>query len=72
MPDFGSYHDLQKRMIQRVLAAKVDEQILGIVQAKYEEELAQRNIVLSRPERKRLFQQVLKAVLTDMISKLEE
>ncbi len=72
LPDFGPYHNLQKRMIQRILATKVSDQILGIVQAKYEEELAQRNIVLSRPERKRLFQQVVKAVLNDILSKLSD
>jgi hypothetical protein len=70
MPDFGPYNDIEKRMIQRVMAAKLDEKILAIVQTKYEEELDKRNIVLSRPERKRLFHQVLKAVLTDMLSKL--
>jgi hypothetical protein len=70
LPDFGSYEDLQKRMIQRILAAKLDEKILAIVQTKYEEELDHRSIILSRPERKRLFQQVLKAVLNDMLGKL--
>ncbi|MFZ5905497.1 MAG: hypothetical protein ACOYZ8_18305 [Chloroflexota bacterium] len=57
-------------MIQRILAAKVDDQILRIMQTKYEEELAQRQIVLSRPERKRLFQQVWKAILTGILAKL--
>jgi hypothetical protein len=70
IPDFGPYHDLQKRMIQRLLAAKVDDQILRIMQTKYEEELAQRQVVLSRPERKRLFQRVWKAILTDLLAKL--
>ncbi len=72
IPDFGPYNDLENRMIQRLLAVKVDEQIIGIVQAKYEEELVQRNIVLSRPERKRLFQQVSKAVLASVLAKLDE
>lgn len=70
IPDFGPYHDLQKKMIQGVLAAKVDEQILGILQARYEKELGEGNVMLSRPERTRLFQQVVKAVLTDMLAKL--
>jgi hypothetical protein len=70
IPDFGPYQDLQKRMIQRLLAEKVDDQILRIMQTKYEEELAQRQVVLSRPERKRLFQRVWKAILTDILAKL--
>ena len=72
LPDFGSYHDLLKKMIQRFMDAKLDEQILGLFQAKYEEELNQRNIYLSRPERNRLYKQVVKAVLNDMISRLGE
>ena len=72
LPDFGSYHDLLKKMTQRFMDAHLDEQILGLFQAKYEEELNQRNIYLSRPERNRLYKQVVKAVLNDMISKLGE
>ena len=70
LPDFGSYEDLLKKITQRFLGAHLDEQIMGIFQAKYEEELNQRNIHLSRPERNRLYKQVVKAVLNDMISKL--
>ena len=72
LPDFGSYHDLLKKMTQRLMDAHLDEQILGLFQTKYEEELNQRNIYLSRPERNRLYKQVVKAVLNDMLSKLEE
>ena len=70
LPDFGSYEDIQKRMIQRARAANLDEKILDILRTKYEEELAQRNIMLSRPERNRLFRDIVKAVLTDMLAKL--
>ena len=70
LPDFGSYQDLLKKMTQRIMDAKLDEQFLRLFQTKYDEELNQRNIYLSRPERNRLYKQVLKAVLTDMLSKL--
>ncbi|MEW5940235.1 MAG: hypothetical protein AB1750_11270 [Chloroflexota bacterium] len=70
IPDFGSYEEIEKKMIQRVRAAKLDETILAHLQKKYEEELAQRNVMLSRPERNRLFQQVVKAVLNDVLGKL--
>ena len=72
LPDFGSYQDLLKKMTQRIMDAKLDEQFLRLYQAKYEEELAARNIMLSRPERNRLYKQILKAVLNDMLSKLGE
>ena len=72
LPDFGSYQDLLKKMTQRIMDAKLDEQFLRLFQTKYEEELAARNIMLSRPERNRLYKQILKAVLNDMLSKLGE
>jgi hypothetical protein len=70
MPDFGSYEDIQKKMIQRVRQANLDEKILDILRTKYEEELAQRNIMLSRPDRNRLFRDVVKATLNDVLTKL--
>ena len=70
LPDFGSYEDIQKKMIQRVREANLDERILALLQTKYEEELAQRNIMLSRPERNRLFRDIAKAVLDDVLTKL--
>ncbi len=72
IPEFGSYDEIEKKMLQHVRAAKLDEKILTIVQAKYEEELAQRNIILSRPKRKRLYKVVVKAVLDDVLGKLGE
>jgi hypothetical protein len=72
LPDFGSYEDIQKKMIQRVREANLDEKILDILKAKFEEELAQRNIMLGRPERNRLFRDVAKSVLEDVLGKLGE
>ena len=51
--------------------AKVDNQILEIMQRVFEKELDQQKVVLSRPERVRLFRQVTKAVLTDLLAKLD-
>ena len=68
----GSYHDLLKRMTHQVQQNKVDDQILIILQQVFEKELGKENIVLSRPERVRLFRQVTKAVLTDMLGKLND
>ena len=67
----GFYVNLQKRMLQRVQSAKVDDQIFEVVQRAYEKALDEENIVLSRPERKRLLSQILKLVLEDMIKKLD-
>ena len=66
----GSYVDLLKRMTQHVQQAKVEDQILEMVQQVVERELAQQKIVLSSPERVRLFRQITKVVLTDLLTKI--
>ena len=70
--DSGSYVNLQKRMLQKVQSAKVNDQIFEIVQKAFENAMKAENIVLSRPERKRLLSQILKLVLDDMINKLDD
>ena len=66
----GSYDDLLKLMTRRVQQNKVDNQILEILQQVFEKEFGKENIVLSHPERIRLFQQVTKAILTDVLGKI--
>lgn len=68
----GSYTNLQKRMLQRVRTARVNDQILELVQKAYENALNEENIVLSRPERKRLFSQIFKLLLEDIVNKLDD
>lgn len=69
-PNSGSYDDLLKRMTRRMQQNRVDNQILEILQQVFEKEFGKENIVLSRPERIRLFQQVTKAILTDVLGKI--
>ncbi len=71
-PNSGSYVDILKRMIQRVQYNKVDDQILEILQKVFEKELGKENIVLSRSERVRLYQQVTKTILTDVLGKIDD
>jgi hypothetical protein len=68
--DSGSYVNLQRRMLQRVQSANINDQIFEVVQKAYENAIEAENIVLSRPERKRLLSQILKLVLENMIEKL--
>jgi hypothetical protein len=71
-PDsLSSYVNLQKRMLQHVQATKVNDQIFQVVQQSFEEALRLENIVLSLPERKRMLSQILRAVLEDMLKKLD-
>jgi len=71
-PGLSSYVNLKKRMLQNVQAANVNDQIFQVVQNAFENALQKENIVLSRPERKRLFAQILKSVLEEMIKKLDD
>ncbi len=66
------YVDLKKRTLQRVQSSKVDDRIFQVVQDAYENALRMENVLLSRPERTRLFSQILKSVLEDMIKKLDQ
>ena len=68
----GSYVNLQKRMLQRIQSAKIDDQIFEVVTRAYEVALNEEGILLSRPERKRLLSQILKLVLEDMTRKLDD
>jgi hypothetical protein len=67
----GSYDDLLKLMTRRAQQNKVDNQIFEILKQFFETELGKEHMVLSRPERKRLFQQLTKAILTDVLGKID-
>ena len=65
----GSYHNLKERMYKKV-SGDVSEQLYRDLQNAYERALTEENIVLSRPERKRLFSQIIGMVMEDMQKKL--
>ena len=65
----GSYHNLKERMYKKV-SANVNEQIREIMVKAYENALNEENVVLSRPERKRLLSQITKMVMEDVLDKL--
>jgi hypothetical protein len=71
-PGLYSYVNLQKRMLKSVQAARVNDQIFSAVQKAFEDALRQENIALSGPEKKRMLAQIMKQVLTDMLSKLDD
>ena len=65
-----SYDDLLKLMIQHAQQNEIDNQIIEILKQFFEKELGKENRPFSRPERTRLFQQVTKAILTDVLGKI--
>ena len=64
--DFGSYINLQKRVLQRIQSEGINQQILELVQKAYENALTAEGVVLSRIEKKQLRGQVLKLILDQM------
>ena len=64
----GSYHNLKERMYKKV-SANVNEQIREIMVKAYENALNEENVVLSRPERKRLLSQISEMIFDDIFGK---
>jgi len=64
--------DLSKRITQRMREDKIVEEILEGLQQSFIKELGKESIFLSRPERKRLFRQCIKAVLTDLLETIDK
>jgi len=52
-------------------SAKVDDQIFDTCAKAFENALNSENVVLSRSEKHRLLHQIMKTVLTEMLTKLE-
>ena len=68
----GSSLDLPKRVLQNMQSARIDDLLIEAVQEQYEKALSLQNVILSSLERERLLHQVMKAILTDMLKKLED
>jgi hypothetical protein len=62
----GSYENVKERMYKKV-SAKVNDQIRTTLQNAYENALGTESIVLSRSERKRLFAQIVKMIMEEMV-----
>lgn len=66
----GSYENLKERMYKKV-SADVNERIREIMVKAYEKALDEENVVLSRPERKRLLSQIVKMVMEDLLKQVD-
>jgi hypothetical protein len=63
--------DLLKQTYQSLEQEKVDDQLLEVLQQAFDKVLDQGHVLLSRPERKRLFHNASKLVLADVLAKLD-
>jgi hypothetical protein len=59
-------------MLAIVRSGKVYDQIFQVVQNAYDETLKTEDIFLSSTEKKHMFSQILRAILEDMLKKLDE
>ncbi len=66
-----SSFDIKKRIIQNMQSAQVNDQIFDATQKLFENALNKENILLARSEKQRLLRDVMKSVLTDMLTKLD-
>jgi hypothetical protein len=72
-PDsFHSYINLKKRMLALVQTRKVYDQINQVVQTAYDEALRTEDVPLTSSEKKIMFTQILRAMLEDMLQKLDD
>lgn len=71
-PTPPSEFELKKRMIQKMHSALVNDVVLEAIQQLFAQTLSTENIILSRAEQQRLFREVAKSILTDILTKLEK
>jgi len=64
----GDYRNLKERMYKKV-SADVNDQIASILKNAFVNALDAENVILSRPERKRLFSQITTMVMEDIAGK---
>ncbi len=71
-PGLYAYVNLQKRMLKNIQEARVNDQIFSVVQKAFEKALIGENILLSAPEKQRMLAQIMKQVLSDMLSRMDD
>ena len=62
-----SNSDLKRRIMARLEEKQIERKFISQMMEGFEMILAEERIILSRPERTRLFKQILWEVLTDLI-----
>jgi len=68
-PDSGSYLDLRARLRKKMQQdGLLQEKIRTLLRQAYEQALNDSNVVLSRPERQRLYDQLRTDILTEIIN----
>ena len=66
----GSYDEPLGLMTRHAQQNEVDNKIICVLKRFFDRELDKENRAFSRPERAHLFQQVTKAILTDVLGKI--
>ena len=69
-PSEDPFKSLKDRIHEKLKGEKIDEQIIGLVQEACLALLKKENILLSRVEKKRLFQAILKDELNDILARM--
>jgi hypothetical protein len=70
-PDSGSYVDLRKRILNRVQSRKIEDQVIELAQKVFEDALAAEKVVLSQPEKERLFSQIMRTIFDNVLGRFD-
>jgi len=68
----SSYEELLTQIRKRVRDQKISEQVLSLLRSAPAAALKAQNIVLSRPERERLSQTIMKEVLSEVMEQVNK
>lgn len=71
-PSSSIYFNLLEKTFQKLKTATADRQIVAMIEEKFETSLKSENIVLTSSEKKRLFNQVFRMLLEDLLSDLSK
>ena len=58
-------------MISHMQQDQIDDQVIRTLQQAFEKELVRENVMLSRPERVRLYRQASRSLLNEVLVKIE-
>jgi len=69
IPEPPGPYDVMKKRIYKKVSAKVNDQIRITLQNTYENALSAETVMLSRSERQRLFSEIVKMIMDDILKK---
>lgn len=70
--DTGSFLNFRRKMLKKMKASGVSEQISSLLQETFKEMLESENMVLSKPEKKILMDDISIQLLNELVKQIKE